>query len=305
MPGPTPSTTIGFALRGDTLARWTAFDPVLAAREFVLETDTGRYKVGNGVDTYTALPYGGLVGPTGPSGVLGPTGPQGPTGPLGLTGPTGPQGADGRLITYQGVVPTVADLPMTGNTQNDAYLVDATNTVFVWDGAAWDDLGQIQGPTGPTGPQGETGLGAPGPTGPTGAQGPSGDLGAIGPTGPQGISGPTGPTGGGPTGAAGPTGPTGAQGADGNGPTGPTGPVGAASTQPGPTGPTGPSGADGTLGTTGPTGPAGLTGLEGTNWSFAVASGDLTIQYNGTVVLQLTTAGALSVSDDVTAFATL
>ncbi|MEI2422262.1 hypothetical protein V6O07_18420, partial [Arthrospira platensis SPKY2] len=57
------------SLRGDTLARWTQFNPVLADREFVLETDTGQFKVGDGVSNYLDLPYGGLAGPTGPQGV--------------------------------------------------------------------------------------------------------------------------------------------------------------------------------------------------------------------------------------------
>jgi hypothetical protein len=259
MPGPTPSSTIGFAFRGDTAARWAQFDPVLADRELVLETDTGQFKIGNGVDAYTALPYGGVVGPTGPSGTNGPTGPAGTAGATGPTGPTGPQGADGRVLTFQGVVATVADLPASGNTQNDAYLVEETNTVFIWDGAEWDDLGQLQGPTGPTGPQGQSGtVGTTGPTGPQGPQGTPGTVGPTGPTGPQGdastVAGPTGPAGADGFGATGPTGPAGPAG----GPTGPTGPAGT----PGSTGPTGPQGLSGT-GTTGPTGPTGPQGLQG------------------------------------------
>lgn len=338
----TPSTTIGFALRGDTAARWATFNPVLADRELVLETDTGQFKIGNGVDNYVNLPYGGVIGPTGPVGTNGPTGPQGPTGPRGIqgvqgvqgiqgptgptgaqglpgdvgnlgptgaagpTGPTGPQGGvgptgpQGTSITFKGEVATVGDLPV-GAAVNDAYIVTADGDLYVWDGAVWNNVGQIMGPqgstgpTGPTGPQGADGtVGTAGPTGPQGPTGPEG-IGSVGPTGPQGIqgiagttgptgptgpvstevgptgptgpastvAGPTGPTGGGPTGPAGPTGPQGPAGADGNGPTGPTGPQGADSTQAGPTGPTGPSGLDG-LGATGPTGPTGPQGLNGT-----------------------------------------
>jgi len=340
-----PSSTIGFALRGDTAARWAQFNPILADRELVLESDTGQFKVGNGIDTYTNLPYGGVVGPTGPLGTNGPTGPQGSTGPQGIqgvqgvqgiqgptgptgaqglpgdvgnlgptgsagpTGPSGPQGTvgptgpQGTSIAFQGEVATVGDLPASGNTVNDAYIVAADGDLYVWDGAAWGSVGQIVGPqgaagaTGPTGPQGVDGtVGSVGPTGPQGIQGENGGIGPAGPTGPQGIQGilgtegPTGPTGpegpegvgttgptgpastaegpAGPTGpagtgATGPTGPQGPNGADGNGPTGPTGPQGAASTVGGPTGPTGPSGLDG-LGATGPTGPSGPSGLDGT-----------------------------------------
>ena len=44
-------------LRGDTAANWTAFNPVLAAREPGIETDTNKIKVGNGSSTWSALPY--------------------------------------------------------------------------------------------------------------------------------------------------------------------------------------------------------------------------------------------------------
>ena len=261
----TPSSTIGFALRGDTLARWTSFNPVLADRELVLETDTNRFKIGNGVTAYVSLPYGGIVGPTGPSGA------GGPTGPTGAIGATGPQGAQGTSINLKGTVATVGNLPPTGNTVNDAYIVTADGDLYVWTGSAWNSVGQIIGPPGPTGPAGSGSPGGVGPTGPTGPQGAASSV--AGPTGA------TGPQGGGPTGATGPTGSQGPQGISGGGPTGPTGPQGAASTQGGPTGPTGAQGvsvpgttgptgptgpvAVGTPGPTGPTGPQGITGPTG------------------------------------------
>lgn len=125
-----------------------------------------------------------------------PTGPTGPTGATGAQGPTGPQGTD---INFVGSVANVGALPTTGNSNNDAYIVDSDGNLYVWDGSSWVDAGQIVGPIGPTGATGDTG-----PTGPTGAQG------EIGPTGATGNSGPTGPTGS--TGSAGATGPTGATG---------------------------------------------------------------------------------------------
>ena len=36
------------SLRGDTLARWTSFNPILADRELVIETDTDKFKIGDG-----------------------------------------------------------------------------------------------------------------------------------------------------------------------------------------------------------------------------------------------------------------
>ena len=56
-------------------------------------------------------------------------GPAGPTGSAGTTGPTGPQGTG---INMKGTVATVADLPATGNTVGDGYVVLANGHVYVW-----------------------------------------------------------------------------------------------------------------------------------------------------------------------------
>ena len=44
-------------LRRDAAATWTSVNPVLAAGEVGLETDTRLMKAGNGSSTWTALPY--------------------------------------------------------------------------------------------------------------------------------------------------------------------------------------------------------------------------------------------------------
>lgn len=244
----------------------------------------------------------GIQGPTGPQGIQGEQGIAGPTGPQGQqgdTGPTGPQGPQGTSINFVGEVATVGDLPATGNTINDAYIVTADGDLYVWDGAAWDNVGQIVGPQGPTGPQGDIGPTGPqgadstvaGPTGPQGDQGLQGEVGPTGPQGIQGIQGPTGPQGiqgeqgpigptgfQGPQGDVGPTGPTGPQGIQGDtgltgaiGPTGPTGPQGLQGDA-GPIGPTGPQGSQGIQGATGPTGPTGSTGPTGPAFATRVSS---------------------------------
>lgn len=212
----------------------------------------------------------GDIGPTGPQGLQGEQGIQGIAGPTGPTGSVGPTGPQGTSITLKGEVATVGDLPATGNTPNDAYVVIADGNLYVWDGSTWFDAGQIVGPQGPTGPQGIQGVqGIVGPTGPQGLQGIQGDLGPTGPQGTQGIQGIQGEVG-----PIGPTGPTGATGADSTvvGPTGPTGPTGATgatgadSTVVGPTGPTGPQGVQGIQGVQGdlgPTGPQGIQGIQG------------------------------------------
>lgn len=142
-----------------------------------------------------------------------------------IAGPAGPPGAG---FVIQGTLPTVGDLPPTGNDIGDAWQITATGDVWVWDGTEWDNLGPLEGPPGPQGPAGPQGA-----TGTPGATGPAGPAGPTGPAGPQGLEGDPGPTG--PTGSPGATGPQGPQGDP--GPTGATGPPGA-------TGPTGPPGAD-------------------------------------------------------------
>lgn len=192
--------------RRGTAAQWTSVNPILAQGEPGYEYDTGKFKVGNGVDNWNTLPYSsgiqGPVGATGATGPVGPTGPQGiqgPQGPIGLTGATGPQGP-------QGVKGDTGDTGATG-------AIGATGPVGP------------KGDTGDTGPIGPTG--ATGATGPQGPQGPTGDTGPVGPQGPIGLTGPTGPQG--PQGEIGPIGPTGATGATGPaGPTGPQGPQGPA-----------------------------------------------------------------------------
>ena len=56
-------------LRRDTAANWTSNDPTLAAGEFAIETDTDKYKIGDGSTACTSLDYSSL-----PSNVLPLTG---------------------------------------------------------------------------------------------------------------------------------------------------------------------------------------------------------------------------------------
>ena len=118
----------------------------------------------------------------------------GTVGPIGPAGPAGPQGPAGVGINMKGQVPTVGDLPSTGNAIGDAYTVTADGDLYVWDGDSWNNVGPMQGPAGPPG--------ATGPTGPAGPKGDKGDTGATGATGAAGAPGATGPSG-----ATGSTGP--------------------------------------------------------------------------------------------------
>jgi hypothetical protein len=85
--------------------------------------------------------------------VLPLPGPEGPAGPEGAPGPTGPG------LRVLSAVPTVGDLPTTGNQPGDAHLVTATGDLHIWGtDDAWHVTGHVQGPPGPPGPPGSTTL---------------------------------------------------------------------------------------------------------------------------------------------------
>ena len=84
-------------IRRDTLLNWNTNDPILLDGEFGYVTDTGEFKIGNGIDSFSSLNYAviGVTGPTGATGSIGATGPSG--GPIGPTGSTGPMGSTGNI----------------------------------------------------------------------------------------------------------------------------------------------------------------------------------------------------------------
>lgn len=55
------STTLNIVVRQrrDTSAAWQAVNPVLPAGQLGFETDTGRFKLGDGATAWNALPYAG------------------------------------------------------------------------------------------------------------------------------------------------------------------------------------------------------------------------------------------------------
>lgn len=83
---------------------------------------------------------------------------QGPPGPPGQAGPAGADGADGAGLRILDVLASTADLP-AGAQVGDAYLVGSNG--WLWNGAAWKDMGPIQGPRGKDGQIRFTGNGPP------------------------------------------------------------------------------------------------------------------------------------------------
>ena len=112
---------------------WASSSLVLLDGELGVESDTGRVKVGNGRDRFSALQYltgpkgdrgeRGETGPRGADGVMrfealtseqreslrGPQGPMGQTGPQGNTGPAGPRGPEGPTGPRGEIGPRGAD----------------------------------------------------------------------------------------------------------------------------------------------------------------------------------------------------
>lgn len=129
----------------------------------------------------------GDTGETGATGEKGDTGPKGDTGDTGATGDTGPAGATGDTgatgisTTIKGSYNTYQELINAHPTGNatDSYLVNGS--LYVWNGNAQENVGNLKGDTGATGPKGDTGYG--GVKGDTGSTGPKGDTGATGATG--------------------------------------------------------------------------------------------------------------------------
>ena len=83
----------------------------------------------------------------------------GPEGPQGVEGPMGSQGIGIRFV---GRAPTVGDLPATGNTQGDLWIVESEDpdAGYIWDETTetWVPSGPVQGPQGIQGLQGDPGL---------------------------------------------------------------------------------------------------------------------------------------------------
>lgn len=83
-------------VRRGTAAAWTAANPTLLAGELGYETNTGLFKVGDGVTAWIGLAYAN-AGPAGPAGIgipgmAGEEGDEGEGGPPGVPGPQGPAG---------------------------------------------------------------------------------------------------------------------------------------------------------------------------------------------------------------------
>lgn len=208
----------------------------------------------------------GVAGAQGPQGATGSQGTQGVQGAQGTQGNQGTQGVMGDGIQLAGTVADVGDLP-GGASNGDAYLVESNNHLYIWNGVAWFDAGELVGPQGAQGAQGTQGtqgsVGAQGSQGIVGAQGSQGSQGSAGSQGSQGVQGSTGSQG-----AQGVTGAQGTQGTQGS--AGAQGTQGAQGNQ----GNQGTQGAQGAQGSQGTQGYGGLFGGNSQPYTFSTTTAD-------------------------------
>jgi hypothetical protein len=240
--------TVKIQVRRGTATQWNTSDPVLSQGEIGYETNTGKFKVGNGSDVWSDLNY--FLDEVGVSDLI--------SGASLTTTDDLNEGSVNKYFTVQ----RVNDALNSGTLQNISFTYA--------DGAIDVSVPTVQGTTGTQGAQGLQGTqGTQGEVGPQGTQGLQGMQGLQGTQGPQGIQGTQGELGltgsqglQGETGVQGITGSTGAQGTTGiQGSAGYIGADGAQGTQ-------GIQGIQGEIGSTGSQGTTGASGGSSSNWNY-------------------------------------
>src|SRR5271156_5413920 len=106
-------------LRRSTASTWSTANPILAQGEIGYETDTGKFKIGDGATAWSSLAYGGLTGAAS-TNVLESYG----------------DGSDGSITISSGVTTLVKDMYYTNLTINstgslnpNGYRVFVSNTL--------------------------------------------------------------------------------------------------------------------------------------------------------------------------------
>lgn len=215
-------------VRRGTAATWTSSNPILAAGEFGFETNTGKFKIGNGSSNWSALQYfvtldavktsivdaapaaldtlNELAAALNDDASFATTVNNSIASKAPLNSPSFTGTVDFSDATVSGVM-----LPINWRGSYSTGESYAENDMIEFMGSVYYATGPNVNPNSVFPPSGDWELfasaGATGATGPTGPTGPTGLAGSTGPAGATGATGPTGPTGN--TGSTGPTGPTG------------------------------------------------------------------------------------------------
>ena len=177
-------------LRRDTSAQWNSINPILAQAEVAIETDTNKFKIGNGTTNWINLPYGGLQGTQGIAGIAAAQGSQGTAGTngsQGTTGTNGSQGTQGR----QGTTGTGFNWRSNWSAFNEYYI----NDVVFYNGSSYIAIENNLDLIPSFSPTHWSIISSQGTTGTNGTQGTQGHQGTTGTNGSQGTQGRQGTTG--------------------------------------------------------------------------------------------------------------
>lgn len=160
-------------IRRGSASAWSATNPILADGELALESDTRLYKVGDGINQWNLLPYGGSQGIQGLSGIRPDEFVENVNAVYPTGGPNNPQGYLNYYFPSALAGDSVVDLQTA-----DLWIKDT--------GGDWNNLGSV---TGVQGIQGLKGNSIQGTQGVQGIQGFRGSQGIQGVQGTQGIQG--------------------------------------------------------------------------------------------------------------------
>ena len=142
-----------FQFRRDVATAWASVNPVLLDGEMGIESDTDKFKIGDGTTPWNGLPYGGIKGDTGATGAMGDKG----WSPV-LANVTDGERRVLRLIDWTGGTGTKPAVP------TDNYIGPTGFTNL----AGATDIRGATGATGATGPQGPAAIAFRSITGDTG-----------------------------------------------------------------------------------------------------------------------------------------
>lgn len=138
--------TVKIQFRRGTASAWTSADPILSAGEPGFETDTGKFKVGDGALSWTALPYAAGLESLRLQDLTN----------VSSTAPT-----DGQVLTWNNGASTWAPADPTGGGGGGAVNIDdlldvnivapvTTGEVLKWDGTFWTNQADATGAGGNT-----------------------------------------------------------------------------------------------------------------------------------------------------------
>jgi hypothetical protein len=132
-------------LRRGTASEWTAVNPTLAAGELVIETDTDKYKIGDGSTAWTSLGYSSL--PSGSATLASPTFTGVPAAPTAAANTNTTQIATTAFVmTEVGDYATLASPTLTGTPAAPTAAADTNTTQIATTAYVQTELAAMYGP---------------------------------------------------------------------------------------------------------------------------------------------------------------